>query len=72
MPMRVYPNLRAYFTANPDVRAMDVADRVGCSYSHLSMIKWGIRQPTLPLALRIQAACHVPLESLLSPSQRAS
>ena len=70
MPRRVYPNLRAYFVANPDVRGMDVADAVGCSYSQLSMIKWGVREPGLKLAIAIVNYCNVPLESLIRRSQQ--
>lgn len=65
MPRRVYPNLIAYFKDSPDDAAQDVAKDVGCSTSFLSMIKWGQRQPSLPLALKISRRCNVPLESLL-------
>lgn len=65
MPRRVYSNLRAFFEANRDIRAMDIADEIGCSLSQLSMIKWGVRQPNLELALKIAERCNVPLESLL-------
>lgn len=65
MPRRVYPNLFAFFKDNPDVSATQIANEVGCSYGFISMIKWGTRQPTLPLALRIASRCNVPLESLI-------
>jgi DNA-binding XRE family transcriptional regulator len=70
MPRRVYPNLATYFRDNPHDSATDVAKDVDCSMAHLSMIKWGTRQPALPLALRIARRCNVPLESLLTPSQK--
>lgn len=75
MPRRVYPNLRAFFKAQKDkatgVTAQDVADELGISYSYMSMIKWNEREPDLDLALRIQARCHVPLESLMRSERRA-
>lgn len=70
MPPRVYANLQSFFRENPDQSLMQVAKDVGCSMPHLSMIKWGTRQPTLPLALRIARRCHVPLESLVILEQR--
>ncbi len=63
---RVYPNLKAYFRENPGDSAKQVADDLGVSMAHISMIKWGQRQPTLALALRLSRRCHVPVESLLS------
>jgi DNA-binding XRE family transcriptional regulator len=70
MPPRVYPDLHSFFRHNPDESLMAVAKDVGCSMPHLSMIKWGTRQPTLPLALKIARRCHVPLESLLIEEHR--
>lgn len=69
MPRRIYPDLHSYFRENGD-SVTQVASDVGCSIAHLSMIKWGTRQPTLALALRIAERCGVPLESLLRPSER--
>lgn len=65
MPRRVYPNLRAFFEANPDVSGESLARELGISFSYMSMIKWGQREPRLPLALKIQDRCNVPLESLI-------
>lgn len=65
MSRRVFPNLIAFFKANPDVSGQDLAQEFGISYAYMSMIKWGTRQPSLPLALRISGRCHVPLESLV-------
>jgi transcriptional regulator with XRE-family HTH domain len=70
MPRRVYPNLHAFFRDHRDVRMMDIADELGISYSLLSMIKWGSRQPRLELALKLAERCNVPLESLLLPKGR--
>ena len=70
MPQRIYPNLRAYFRENPQDSAKQVADDLGCSMAHISMIKWGTRQPTLALALRLSRRCHVPLESLLNSENK--
>jgi len=64
MPRRVYPNLAAYFREN-DETLTQVANELDISLPYLSMIKWGYRQPTLDLALKIASRCHVPLESLL-------
>lgn len=64
MPRRVYPNLRAFFRENSETQ-QQIADELGISYPAMSMIKSGQRQPTLELALRIAARCHVPLESLI-------
>lgn len=71
MPRRVYPDLHSYFRDNPEDSAMQVAKDVGCSMPHLSMIKWGTRQPTLALAMRIAHRCNVPLESLLMDRRTA-
>lgn len=49
---------------------MRVAKDVGCSYPYISAIKWGTRQPTLPLALKIARRCHVPLETLVLREHR--
>jgi len=65
MTRRVYPNLIAFFKANPDIAGQDLAREFGISFAYMSMIKWGTRQPTLPLALRIAERCNVPLESLV-------
>jgi hypothetical protein len=70
MPRRVYPNLHAFFRNNPDVRMMDIADELRISYSLLSMIKWGSRQPRLELAIKLSDRCGVPLESLILPKGR--
>lgn len=68
MAQRVYPNLKAFFK-DTDETLQQVAKDVGCSMPFLSMIKWGTRQPSLPLALRIAHRCHVPLESLVQQQQ---
>lgn len=65
MPRRIYPNLSAFLKDNPDVTASDLAREVGCSPAFISMIKWGERQPALPLALELARRCNVPLESLV-------
>ena len=72
MPRRVYPNLRAYFKDHPEESAYQIAKDVECSPAYLSMIKWGQRQPALDLALRLANRCHVPLESLLRQTAKAS
>lgn len=64
MPRRIYPNLLAFFRANPETQAQ-IADELEISPAFLSMIKWGERQPQLSLALKIADRCHVPLESLI-------
>lgn len=65
MPQRVYPNLAAFFRANPEQTAAAIADELGVSAPFISMIKWRERQPKLELALKIAERCHVPLESLI-------
>lgn len=65
MARRVYPSLTAYFKANPDENAFEIARELDISPSHLSMIKWGIRQPKLELALKMAERFQVPLESLI-------
>jgi hypothetical protein len=69
MPSRIYPDLNAFFKANPDETVNQVAKDVECSAPMLSMVRWGTRQPRLPLALRISARCHVPLESLIKADE---
>lgn len=69
MPRRVYANLLAFFKDDRNPSATEVADALGISYAFLSQIKWGTRQPTLPLALKIAAFCNVPLESLQIPTK---
>lgn len=70
MPRCVYPDLQSFFRDNRDESLMQVAKDVQCSMAHLSMIKWGTRQPGLELALRIARRCNVPLESLLTIENR--
>lgn len=70
MPRRVYPDLQSFFRDNRNESLMQVAKDVRCSMPHLSMIKWGTRQPGLELALRIASRCNVPLESLLTIENR--
>lgn len=65
MSRRVYPDLNAFFRANPDISAQDLAAEFGISVAYMSMLRWSTRQPRLPLALKIAARCNVPLESLL-------
>lgn len=65
MPRRVYPDLAAFFRANPDVAGYQLAQELGCSPAYVSMIRWKERQPTLGLALKIAERCHIPIESLL-------
>lgn len=65
MTRRVYPSLIAFFKANPDVAGQDLARELGISFAYMSMIKWGVRQPRLGLALKIAERCNVPLESLI-------
>jgi hypothetical protein len=64
-PQRIYPDLKTFFRDNPDVTVTEVARDCNCSVPMVSMIKWGHRQPTLALALRLASRCSVPLESLL-------
>lgn len=64
MAMRLYPNLAAFFLGEGRIQGQ-VAQELGISKAHLSMIKWGLREPDLALALQITARCHVPLESLV-------
>lgn len=65
MQRRVYPDLATYIRDNDGLTQAELARELGISESFLSMIKSRERQPTLPLALKISARCHVPLESLL-------
>lgn len=60
----MYPSLTAYFQENEETQAQ-VADELEISYAYMSMLKWGLRQPPLDLALKIARRCNVPLESLL-------
>lgn len=62
---RIYPNLRAYFAAEP-VRQSEFAERLGISKGYLSDLKNGRVRPSLPLAARLSAEAGVPLESFLS------
>ena len=76
MPRRVYPDLLTFFKDQKDrqtgLTAQDVADELDISYSYMSMLKWGAREPDLELALRIAARCNVPLESLIRRQRQAS
>jgi hypothetical protein len=70
---RIYPNLTAFFEDNPGETVTGVARDCDCVPSYISMIKWGERQPALPLAIRISHRCRVPLESLVrKPLKKAS
>ena len=70
MPQRIYPNLKAFFRESGESQT-DIANEIGISIASMSMIKWGQRQPALPLALKIAARCHVPLESLIRAESQA-
>ena len=48
-----------------------LADQLGVDRSYVSLIASGKRQPTLGLALRIEALTGVPLKSLLLTEQVA-
>ncbi len=67
MPRRVYGSLKAFFADRQNPTGTAIAEELDISLPYLSQIKWGDRQPTLELALRIAARCNVPLESLLRP-----
>ena len=64
VPRRIYPNLHSYFVEHPRTQSQ-IADEMGISMAFLSNIKWGNREPNLPLALKIARRCQVPLESLI-------
>jgi transcriptional regulator with XRE-family HTH domain len=61
---RAYPSLAAYLDATGITQA-DFAARDGIGQAGLSRIANGTRRPSLPLAIRIAAEAHVPIESLL-------
>jgi DNA-binding XRE family transcriptional regulator len=71
MPRRAYPNLFAYLQACGETQTA-VAHKLGISVGMLSLIKWGQRQPTLALAMKIADYCNIPLESLRMPGRKAS
>jgi len=64
VPRRIYPNLHCYFAEHPRTQSQ-IADEMGISSPFLSAIRWGVRQPALPLALKLARRCQVPLESLI-------
>jgi DNA-binding XRE family transcriptional regulator len=64
MAHRSYPNLFAYLKHSGRTQT-ELAHELGISVTMVSMLKWGHRQPTLALALKIADVCHVPLESLM-------
>jgi DNA-binding XRE family transcriptional regulator len=70
MALRTYPNLQAYFRGEGATQGA-LAHELGISQALLSMIKWGLREPDLALALRIAERCRVPLESLVMPRDRS-
>ena len=67
--MHVYPNLDTYLRRTGKC-AMALADAVGCTFPHLNAIRWGERQPTLDLALKLAAHCHIPIQSLVLKKRR--
>ena len=69
MSRRTYPNLAAFFKAT-GMTQEQLAKRLGISQSSMSKITRGITGPSLELALRIERAAGVPIESLLRAEYR--
>jgi len=65
---RVLPNFAAWLAANRDVTLTELAREWNVKISMLSMIKYGQRQPKLPLAIKMIDRCNIPLESLIKKS----
>lgn len=55
----------ADYLARTGIKQKRVAERLGISMSHLSMIKRGQRVPRLPLAVRISETLNIRIEGLL-------
>jgi len=62
---RAYPTLSAYLADHPEESQGQIAQEFGISQASLSMIKWGLRQPQLPMALAMAKRFNIPLESLI-------
>jgi transcriptional regulator with XRE-family HTH domain len=59
-----YRTLSEYLDAT-GTRQEDFATRIGIGAPYVSMLANGQRTPSLPLAVRIAAEAHIPIESLL-------
>lgn len=66
---RTYPNLRAFLDASGQSQA-EFAAQIGLSQGYLSRLIRGLQQPPLDLALRIAQAARIPVESLVSKTDR--
>lgn len=62
-----YRNLSEFFEKT-GTRQDEFAARIGVGAPYVSQLARGLRTPSLPLALRIAAAAHIPVESLLPAS----
>jgi transcriptional regulator with XRE-family HTH domain len=59
-----YRTLSEYLDAT-GTRQEDFAARIGIGAPYVSLLASGQRTPSLPLAVRIAAEAHIPIESLL-------
>lgn len=64
-----YPNLKAFFSANPAITLEEFGQRVGVTGAYMSMITSGVRSPGFRLAFRIAKHANIPIESLLTERQ---
>lgn len=62
---QTYRSLAQFFDRSGQTRE-DVAARLGVSVSYISLLVARKRQPSLPLALRIESLTGVPAASLVS------
>lgn len=69
MPKR-FKSLADYFRITGKTQR-SLAERLDVDESYISLIVAGRRQPSLPLALQIEAATGVPVEALVSEKASA-
>lgn len=61
----VYADLEAFFKDKRNPSQNVLAEELGITPTHLSMIKWRQREPDIELAIKITRRCRVPWESLI-------
>lgn len=71
MAQRKFKTLAAYFEGPPKRSKRALAKRLGIHESYVSFIASGKRQPSLDLALEIEALTGVPASALVSSERVA-
>ena len=69
MKKRTYPSIAARMKATGETQ-VELAEKIGRSQAYMSKIVRGLQQPALDEALRIATKLRIPVESLVSETNR--